>query len=515
MRRRFGLAHVAAAVGAVAFGLWTWLTLGTTTFAAIDATSLRPGVDVMSARGQILAAIAVVTTPVVVYTLLAGVTVWAARRRLHNLALAIGLSIPLAWGGSTLLKLTVQRARPATAAPLITADGFAYPSAHMVAATVLAVMIIASMVVTRRRRSTIVATTVGLVVLWWLVFADRWWLRAHWFSDLIAGGFFGGFVASLCLAVGGVSVIKFGPVHAPATGRPRRAAVIINPTKVPDMVVFRRQVEGECEQRHWEPPLWLETDVEDSGTRVTRVARKRKVDLLLVAGGDGTVRTACAELAESGIPIAILPIGTGNLLARNLGVPLDLADALDVAFDGNAQPVDIVQLRADDREPDHSMVMAGMGLDARIMSETNTDLKKVVGPAAYVMTGLATLNSAPFRAAITLDGGAPVERTPALALVANVGNVQGQIALVPDALPDDGLLDLMLASPESVGDWGAIATRVLTRAADHPNVERAQVRKLVIETPEPIAYQIDGDTIGECRRLEASVLSRAVLVMVP
>ena len=73
----------------------------------------------------------------------------------------------------------------------------------------------------------------------------------------------------------------------------------------------------------------------------------------------------------------------------------------------------------------------------------------------------------------------------------------------------------MLASPESVADWGAIATRVLTRAEDHPNVERAQVRTLVIETDEPIPYQIDGDTIGECRRLEASVLSKAVRVMVP
>ena len=160
--------------------------------------------------------------------------------------------------------------------------------------------------------------------------------------------------------------------------------------------------------------------------------------VVIVCGGDGTVRTACAELAGSGIPVGVLPAGTGNLLARNLGVPLDVADALDVAFDGNAMPVDVVQLRADGGDPDHSMVMAGMGLDAKIMSETNTDLKKVMGPAAYVMAALTTLNSPPFRATVTLDGGSPLRRTPAVALVANVGNVQGQIALAPDALPEPG-----------------------------------------------------------------------------
>ncbi len=506
---------MAVAVTAVAFAVWTWLTLGTTTFATIDGFSRRPGIDPMGARGQILAAIAIVTTPTVVYTLLAGTTFWAARRRLHNLAWAIGLSIPLGWGGAQVAKMLARRPRPDTAAPLITAEGFAYPSSHMVAATVLAVMVIAAMVVTRRRRSTVVLASVGLVILWWVVFADRWWLRAHWFSDLIAGGFLGGFVASLCLALSGVRVLRFGPVRPSSHDRGRHAAVIVNPTKVPDMVVFRRQVEGECTERGWEPPMWLETEPEDAGSRVARVARKRRVDLVLVAGGDGTVRTVCAALAESGIPVGILPIGTGNLLARNLGVPLDLADALDVAFDGRAQPVDIIQLRADGGDPDFSLVMAGMGLDAKIMSGTNTDLKKVVGPAAYVMAGLATLSSPPFRAMITLDGGSPIERTPAVALVANVGTVQGQIAIVPDALPDDGLVDVMLASPERVGDWGAIATRVLTRAADHPGVERAQVRKLVIETEEPEPFQIDGDTIGECSRLDVSVLPRAVRVMVP
>lgn len=515
MRRRFGLAHVATLGLAVAFVVWTFLTLRTTAFARADATSLTPGVDAASPPGQVLAAIAVVTTPVVMYTLLAGLAVWAGRRRLTNLAWAAGLSIPLAWGSTQIVKLWVRRPRPATAAPLITTEGWAYPSAHVTAMTVLAVLLVAAMVLTRRRRPTLLLAVVGLFALWWLVLANRWLLRAHWFSDLIAGGFLGGLVAAGSLALGGVHVLRLtGPVRA-ASGRTLRAAVVYNPIKVSDPLVFRRQVEGECEERGWGPPWWLETDAEDAGAAVARAARKRKVDLVLIAGGDGTVRTVCAELAHTAIPVGILPSGTGNLFARNLGIPLDLADALDVAFEGTPRPIDLVQVRADAGEPDHSLVMAGMGADALLMAETNADLKKVVGAAAYVMAALAALNRPPFEAAVALDGGPPLRRRPGVALVANVGALQGQIMIAPEALPDDGLLDVVIASPERWVDWGAITTRILVRAQDAPGIERARVRSVVIEADEPIPYQIDGDALGRCRRLEASVLPGAVLVMTP
>lgn len=514
MRRHLGLAAVSALVLGVLFALWTWLALGPT-FSALDSTSLRPGVTADSAAGQVLAAIAVLTMPVVVYTTLAGVAWWAARRRLHNLAWAIGISIPLTWSAVTIVKQLTRRARPDTALPLISAEGFAYPSGHMAAVTVLAVMLIATMVVTRRRRPWLVLGSGVLVALWWVVLADRWLLRAHWFSDLIAGGLLGGAVASLSLALGGVHIARLVAPNRHLKGTPKRAAVVYNPIKVPDPVVFRRQVEGACEQRGWELPLWLETDPSDAGTTVARAARKRKVDLVLVAGGDGTVRTACAQLASSGIPVGILPVGTGNLLARNLEVPLDLGDALDVAFDGTPRAIDLVEVRADHGEAEHSLVMAGLGADALIMAETNPDLKRVVGSAAYVMAALGTITRPPFSARVALDEGGPLLRRPAMVLAANVGAIQGQVMLAPDAVPDDGQLDVVVASPERWADWGAITTRILVRAADAPGVERAQVSRLVVETDAPVPYQIDGDALGECSRLEASVLPGAVIVMTP
>lgn len=517
MGRRPGLALLTALVAALLFGAWTWLTFGVGAFAGLDAASLTPGVSAASAWGQVLSAVALLTTPTMVYVALALVSWWAARRRLSNLAWAAGLSIPITWGLIQATKVLFQRPRPDTALPLLTAEGYAYPSGHLTAATVLGVIVLAAMVLTRRRRGVRTAAAVVIVLAWWFILYNRWELRAHWFSDLFAGGFLGGAIAATALALAGVHVVRLpDPGRALVAGEPRpRAAVIVNPTKVPDTVVFRRQVDGECAERGWAPPLWFETEADDAGASAARRARRRKVELVLVAGGDGTVRAVCSTLAGTGLPIAILPIGTGNLLARNLGVPMDLAEALDSAFEATPRTIDIIELRADGSDPEYSLVLAGMGADASMISETNPDLKKVVGPAAYVMAAVQAANRPPFPATVTIDHGETLARTPAMCLVANVGYLQGSFALVPDAVPDDGLLDVLIASPRNAAGWAAITSRVLTRSPDAPGVERAQAKRVVFETDADVPYQIDGDAVGRCRRLEASVLPASVTVMAP
>ncbi|MBK8463682.1 MAG: phosphatase PAP2 family protein [Nigerium sp.] len=514
MQLRPRRAHVTAIALACLFIAWTWLTLNTRTFHALDASVLPPGPTAESAAGQILAAIAVATAPVVVYTLLVVLSLWAWRRRLQRLASAVIAGIVLTWGLTHLVKAAVARPRPPASLPLITAQGWAYPSSHVAAATVAVIMAIAAMVLTRRARGSLIVTVTLLVGAWTVVLANRWLLRAHWPTDLVGGMVLGATVAVACMATAGVTALRFAPPGG-ATRRGKRPVVVYNPTKVSDMATFRSLVEGECAERGWEAAIWIETDPDDGGASAARRARRRRPDLVLVAGGDGTVRTLCAEMTETGIPVAIVPAGTGNLLARNLSIPLDFAEALTVAFEGSHRPIDIVEVRADDADEDYSLVMAGMGFDARIMNETNADLKKMVGPAAYVMAALQTLNTPPFEVTISLDGGEPITRTPALALVANVGAVPGQITIIPDALPDDGVLDVLVASPANALDWGAITTRILAGSDDHPGIERGQGRHVVIEASEPVAYQIDGDALGECRRFEATVLPAAVVLMVP
>ena len=123
----------------------------------------------------------------------------------------------------------------------------------------------------------------------------------------------------------------------------RRAAVIFNPAKVTDWITFRRHVDYELKSRGWDRALWLETTSEDPGRAMTEQAVRENVDLVLGAGGDGTIRVICSGLAHTGIPFGLIPAGTGNLLARNIGIPLDEVAALDVAFDGADKAVDLVQ----------------------------------------------------------------------------------------------------------------------------------------------------------------------------
>ena len=171
----------------------------------------------------------------------------------------------------------------------------------------------------------------------------------------------GRFVATFSLVVCGVSVPiphtavveivreRREAAHPTAATDQKRCAVIYNPVKVTDWVVFRRHVEYELKTRGWARPLWLETTIDDPGRAQTAQAVAEGVDLVVGAGGDGTVRVICSGLAGTGIPFGVVAAGTSNLLARNLGIPRDEAAALRVAFDGADKAIDLVRLTADGR----------------------------------------------------------------------------------------------------------------------------------------------------------------------
>ncbi len=513
MRGRFAPTAVMTAGFALAFALWTWLSLDTPTFAALDATSLTPGVSLDEGWGQLMAAVSFLLHPVVAYTTIGVLAAWAWRRRLRNLAYALALAVPLGVGSERLLKALVARERPPTAVPLVT-EGFAYPSGHMIGISALAVLAISITVVTRRTDATAWAVRVGSVVLVALVAYNRWALRAHYFADIVAGALWGGFVASSALLAAGVHVV------APWGGRPQGGIpptvfVVVNPTKVPDWEVLRKHVDGVARGHGWGRPRWLETTEDDPGLAAARQAVSAGADLVVAAGGDGTVRCVGQALSGTRATLAVLPTGTGNLLARNLGIPLDVADALEVAFDGLVAPLDLVEVRADGGAPEASVVMAGMGVDADIMSGTNPDLKRAVGPAAYAISAVGAMSRPPFDLTVTLDAAAPVRRAVCLALIANVGQLQGGVHLAPDARPDDGRFDVLFAHARGPVGWAGLAGRVVTGASQVSGLERWQGTRAVFEADEPTAYQIDGDPAGTCRRLEAVIVPGALTVMVP
>lgn len=156
------------------------------------------------------------------------------------------------------------------------------------------------------------------------------------------------------------------------------------PHKVDDG--FADRARARLAEAGYAEPLWLETTKDDPGVAMSEKAVRAGVELVLSAGGDGTVRAVVAGLAGTGIPLGIVPLGTGNLLARNLGLPLDTGAALSVACGRHTRQIDTVILQVDGGELQRFAVMAGTGLDAATMDDTDDRLKSAIGPAAYFLT---------------------------------------------------------------------------------------------------------------------------------
>ena len=282
-----------------------------------------------------------------------------------------------------------------------------------------------------------------------------------------------------------------------------RCAVVANPTKLDDAgaaLVRERLTLAGCPE-----PLWLETSADDPGRAMTQQAVDAGVDLVLAAGGDGTIRLVAAGLAGTDVTMAIIPAGTGNLLARNLGVPLDLPSALDLALSEHERRIDTVLLRVDGGEPDRFAVMAGTGLDAMIMDGVDERLKKFIGPGAYFISAGKALGRLPVPVQVTVDGKRH-KRNAIICLIGSCGTLTGDLRLIPDASPDDGLLHVYVAYPTRATHWIKAFLRLVTRRArkdDHVHVWSG--RKVDVRLAHKDAYELDGDVEGEGTLLQAEV----------
>jgi diacylglycerol kinase family enzyme len=304
------------------------------------------------------------------------------------------------------------------------------------------------------------------------------------------------------------------------------AAVVVNPTKFDGGTDgVRAQVEVACTAAGWAPPLWLETTVEDPGVGQTREALERGAAVVIACGGDGTVRTVGETLAGTGVPMGLLPAGTGNLLAHNLDVSAtDVPGSVRIALTGHNRPVDVGWITVvgpggvEHSRPEEQafLVMAGMGFDAAVMANAPEALKARVGPLAYAISGLRQLRGQQARVHLRVDGEAPVTRRVRTVVVGNCGELLGGLVLMPDAEVDDGWLDMVTISPRGVVGWAAVAARVISRRRrGHGRVEHWRARDIVITSDTPQPAQLDGDPVGEAVELRMRVEPQALLVRVP
>lgn len=303
------------------------------------------------------------------------------------------------------------------------------------------------------------------------------------------------------------------PFAAEPEDRPL-AAIVANPIKAEANT--REVVAGLCVQLGWAEPLWLETTVEDPGTGQAAAAVARGVDVVLACGGDGTVRSVAEALAGTGVAMGLLPAGTGNLLARTVGTPLELPAAAKVALTGDDRSIDIGRIRVDGSDDEQVfLVMAGTGFDADVMANTPEGLKGRVGPFAYVISGLRAMRGRRTRVTLSLDGGPPLRRSTRTVLVGNSGTLLGGLVLMPAALVDDGLLDIVNLSPKGIPGWIAVAARVVTRKRrGHSRVEHWTAKEIVITADDPQPSQIDGDPIGDVTEMSIRVDPGALVVRV-
>jgi diacylglycerol kinase family enzyme len=289
-----------------------------------------------------------------------------------------------------------------------------------------------------------------------------------------------------------------------------RSAVVVNPVKVDDRDLLRRTIEEGLSAAGWPLPTWYETTPEDPGRGQADQAVRDGAELVFVCGGDGTVTAVVTALAGTDVALAVLPAGTGNLLAANLGLATDPATGVQVALDGGRRRIDVGTV--DDR---CFVVMAGMGFDAQMLEGTSETAKKRVGWLAYVAGAAKHLRDRPMRARITLDGGRPMPRRPRTVIVGNVGRLQGGVRLLSQAEPDDGKLDVAVLSQNSLRHWVALAWGVLRRRGRTPLMETYTAERIEIVSHSRQARQLDGDLIEPGRTLTVGVRPRALLLCVP
>jgi diacylglycerol kinase (ATP) len=258
-------------------------------------------------------------------------------------------------------------------------------------------------------------------------------------------------------------------------------------------------------------PLWYEVEKSRRAPKYARRAAAKGADVIFVWGGDGTVQRCVNAVAGTGIALAILPAGTANLLAANLGVPHDLAAAVQIGLHGDRRRLDTGSVNGE-----RFTVMAGAGFDARMIAEADGSAKGRLGRAAYLYTGIKNLGAPRVKATVKIDGKRFFQGKVSCVLAANVGKVLGGVEAFPDAQPDDGRLDFGVVTARNPVQWArAFGRLALGHADESPFVHVRQGKKFKIRFGQKVRYELDGGARPASKKLLIKVYPGSVTFCVP
>ncbi|MGW4690310.1 diacylglycerol kinase family protein [Streptomyces sp. NPDC004244] len=450
-----------------------------------------------------------------------------------------------------LVTMVVERSRPHVPQLDAAPPTSSFPSGHVGASVALfgGLAVLAALRMRGERRWLRHALVTALLLIPLLVAFSRVYRGMHHPSDVV-GGLLNGACTLLVMThalllparprppahavLGAVPAGRLPTQSLPAArpashdGAARRAVVVRHPHGCGAELAER--VEDILRHHGYADQTWTATSAEHAaGSLGERIAEEDPA-LVVVCGGDGTVR-ACADLlAGTGIPLAVVPCGTGNLLARNLRLPADPAAALEAALSGQTARIDVGRIRADGFGSGRFTVMAGAGFDAAMVADASERVKQRLGWAAYVLSAARHLGDPRMRLSVRLDGGPVRERRARMVVIGNVGSLQGGLPLLPDARPDSGRLDVVLLDPGGVRGWLAAAkhlgARMLPgRAEPGPGgtygtaaggaLEYFSAVRIDIRFARPQPRELDGDVIGAGTRLNAEVEPGALRIWLP
>jgi diacylglycerol kinase family enzyme len=301
---------------------------------------------------------------------------------------------------------------------------------------------------------------------------------------------------------------------------------VINRALVRDPRGFGRRCRAAAWNFGWEPVI-AETSPGDSGLGLARQAVADGAGLVFAAGGDGTVRACAQALAGTGIPLAIVPLGTANLTARALSLPGRIGPAIETGFRGRERRIDLASAELGEADQGGSgtdgrgasgvlfAAMAGIGLDAAVVEAAHKEGKRRLGWVAYAVSGVTHLSLPAREFTVRLDGGDPLFRRARCVVVGNAGLLPGGFWLLPEARCDDGWLDVGILAPTGILGWPRVAGLVLTRSRrGDGQLERFRARRVEISAAMDMPRQIDGEVVAPGRSLAVSVRPGVLTVRV-
>lgn len=258
-------------------------------------------------------------------------------------------------------------------------------------------------------------------------------------------------------------------------------------------------------------PFWAEVPKSKHAPAEVRRALEAGAHHFLLWGGDGTAQRCIDVLAGTGATVSILPAGTANLLAKNLGIPADLEQAVEVALHGARRAIDVARLNGEG-----FAVMAGAGFDAQMIADADGGLKDRLGRAAYVVSGARNLRTRPFDAQVVVDGDGFYDGPASCILVGNVGRLFAGLEAFPGARPDDGLLEVGVVSADGAVEWlRTMARAALGDVTRSPFAHATRGRDVRVRLDRKVRYELDGGDRRKARKLRIEVEPRALTVRVP